>query len=147
MGGWQDFLKIELSQLPTIVGVGSNAFSKSTLTRMLLDAKVCLFGWEGVRIDWKYRYPNLNLKLWLGLIHYFASPISFNDNHVFRPETFCWLDFLKTKLYQFQLQQGLGWMHFWCLLIELDNFALDKDAVLWPETTCLDGWWLDFPKT
>ena len=31
-------------------------------------------------------------------------------------------------------------MHFWCLLINENNFAFDEDAVLWPETTCLDGW-------
>ena len=50
-----------------------------------------------------------------------------------------WLDFLKRKLYQLQLQSGLGQMHFWCLIIKVDIFALDEDAVLWPETTCLDG--------
>ena len=50
-------------------------------------------------------------------------------------------------------------MHFWCLLIKVNDFAFDEDAVLWPETTCLDGWvvlggwvgvrvdgWLDFLK-
>ena len=51
-------------------------------------------------------------------------------------------------------------MHFWCLLIKVNDFAFDEDAVLWPETTCLDGWvpglswwvggclggWLDFMK-
>ena len=31
-------------------------------------------------------------------------------------------------------------MHFWCLLIKVNDFAFDEDAVLWPETTCLDGW-------
>ena len=31
-------------------------------------------------------------------------------------------------------------MYFLCLLINVNNFAFDGDAVLWPETTCLDGW-------
>ena len=29
---------------------------------------------------------------------------------------------------------------FQCLLIKVTNFASDENAVLWPETTCLDGW-------
>ena len=42
-------------------------------------------------------------------------------------------------------------MHFWCLLIKVNNFTFDEDVVLWSETTCLDGWvvlggWLDFLK-
>ena len=28
---------------------------------------------------------------------------------------------------------------FWCLLIKANNFAFEEEAVLWPETTCLDG--------
>ena len=31
-------------------------------------------------------------------------------------------------------------MHFWCLLIKVNDFAFDEDAVLWLETTCLDWW-------
>ena len=46
-------------------------------------------------------------------------------------------------------------MHFWCMLVKVNDFAFDEDDVLWPETTCLDGWvvlggwvagWLDFLK-
>ena len=35
----------------------------------------------------------------------------------------------------------LGWVQciFWCLLIKVNNFAFDEDAVLRPKTTCLDG--------
>ena len=29
---------------------------------------------------------------------------------------------------------------FWCPLIKFTNFAFDDNAVLWSETTCLDGW-------
>ena len=40
-----------------------------------------------------------------------------------------------------------GWVQFifWCLLITVNSFTFDEEAVLWPETTCLDewvGWWV-----
>ena len=77
----------------------------------------------------------------------------YDENHVFRLETFCldrWLaGYPKKKLSQLHPQPGMSPMLFWCLLIKVNNFAFDEDAVLWPETTCLDklvvvGGWLDF---
>ena len=53
------------------------------LTRNLLEARVCLFWWVGGWIFWKYRYTSQNLRLWLDNI------FVFDENHVFRPETFC----------------------------------------------------------
>ena len=73
----------------------------------------------------------------------------YDENHVFRLETFCldrWLaGYPKTKAISAPTTTRDESMHFWCLLIKVNNFAFDEDAVLWPETTCLDGW-LDFPK-
>ena len=73
-----------------------------------------------------------------------VKPFAVDENHVFQPKTFCldrWFaGYPKYKAISAPTTPGLGPMHFWCILIKVNNFAFDEDAVLWPKTTCLDGW-------
>ena len=46
------------------------------LTSNLLEIRICLFGWVGGWIPWKYMYPSHNLKLRLGTMHFFCVSLS-----------------------------------------------------------------------
>ena len=102
MGGWKDYLKLELPQHSTKVTVPFQCIFKVylanpttlPLTRNLLEARFCLFGWVGGWIPWKYRYPSHNLNLWLDTMHFLVStcqnkPLCLWWKSCFCLETFC----------------------------------------------------------
>ena len=102
MGGWKDYLKLELPQHSTKVTVPFQCIFKVylanpttlPLTRNLLEARFCLFGWVGGWIPWKYRYPSQNLNLWLDNMHFLVStcqnkPLCLWWKSCFCLETFC----------------------------------------------------------
>ena len=74
-----------------------------------------------------------------------VNHFAFNNNPVFWPDTTClfrWLAGLAEIKAISASNDTWGWAQviFWCLLIIFNNIAFYEDAVLWPETTCLDGW-------
>ena len=142
---------------PAKVGVGSNAFWCLFIKQLCFwpvccfTARYYLYGWVGGWISWKYIKFSPQLKLWLGPMHFClwvvikTNHFAFNNNPVLRPDTTClyrWLAgfpeiiAISAPNYNWVWAQGI----FWCLLIIVNNFAFYEDAVLWPETTCLDGW-------
>ena len=81
-----------------------------------------------------------------------VNNVAFDENPAFFwPETTClcmWLAGYAENKAISAPKYNRGWVQFifWCLLIIVNNFAFDEEAVLWPETTCLDGWVVGFSE-